>query len=75
MKGRFLVTTKSNWQRCLKVLNGKVSNAGNRAAKESNLFLGKRRPLSCQAAEVGNSVGYTAEGIMGISNISLEGKF
>lgn len=75
MKGRLLVITKSNWQHFLKVLNGKVSNAGNRAVKESNLSPRKRRLPSCQAAEVGNSVGYTAEGIPGISNISLKGKF
>lgn len=75
MKGKLLVTTKSNWQHVLKVLNGKARNAGDRAVKESNLSRKKRRLLSCQAAEMGNSIGYTAEGIPGISNISLKGKF
>lgn len=50
-------------------------NTGNTAVKKTNLSLSKRGLLSFEVAEVGNSIGYTAEGITCISSISLQGKF
>lgn len=73
MKGELLVTTKWNWQGILDILSGKVTNAGNTAAKKTNPSLRKRRLLGFQVAEVGDTVGYTAEEITRISSISLQG--
>lgn len=72
-KERGALTTKC---KCvLEVLNGKVTYTGNTAVKKTNLSLRRRRLLSFQVAELGNSVGYTAERITCISSISLQGKF
>lgn len=53
MKRELFVTIKCNWQCVLKVLNGKVTNAGNTAMKKTNLSLRKGALLSFQVAEVG----------------------
>lgn len=72
MKGKLLVTTSIFWRHWMakQMMQEAESSEGT-----SSLSLRKRRLLSCQAAEVWNSVGYTAGRILGISNISLKGNF